>query len=75
MNEYKLLTWNLDVECLCKAKPFIKMANGGVAKVCKNPDELKLYINFINAQCLNQPGYPVSANQTAKCRFIHQQFT
>jgi len=35
-----------DVGCLCKAKSFIKMANGGVAKVCKKPDELKLYLNL-----------------------------
>jgi hypothetical protein len=61
--------YDLDVTCLCKAKSFMKMANGGVAKVCKSPEELKLYLNFINAQCMGQAGYPVSLNQTAKCKF------
>jgi hypothetical protein len=65
----------LDVSCLCKAKSFNKMANGGVAKVCKNADELKLYLNFINAQCMGQAGYPVSMNQTSKCKFVYQNMS
>jgi hypothetical protein len=54
----------------------MKMAREGISKACKEPDEAKLYVNFINAQCAGQPGYPVVVKQTCmlSSSFLHAVF-
>jgi hypothetical protein len=63
-----------DTACLCKAKSFIKMATVDISKVCKVQDEYKLYINFINAQCSGQNGYPVQMKQLCKYKYLKLPF-
>jgi hypothetical protein len=48
------------------------MANGGIAKACKNQKELETYVAFINAQCYGKAGFPVDAKAMA-CKYSSVQ--
>jgi hypothetical protein len=56
----------IDAPCLCKAKTFVNAAQIGLGKACKEPSDAQLYLNFINAQCSGQSGYPITLKQTCK---------
>lgn len=49
-----------DAQCLCKAKSFQKAGGEEIPRKCPSAADQSSFINFINAVCQGQAGYPLS---------------